>query len=259
MYNTMLVSGVLHDFRPLILPSVSYLFLQNFHLHLFLVGLLGIASDLFSSSLLVSSVDLSIEFSISITIVFRPINTLGFIFKACPVTYFSSLSPLSWSDSSLYSQMILNVSYSLHLPVPSSAVLGSVGQWLTVSVSSHSQRLAPRLLCGSGLHIPVGGASAAEHVQPRLKVFIEPASGVFTAQSCQFLVAQQWAPGQLAHWGGPVAGYVHAHILRQLESNWFIIPPPLYFHWTYFCVFFESEKLQRLLAFYWRGGGGAQF
>ena len=62
MYNIMLVSGALHDFGPLILPSVSYLFLQKFHLHLSLVGLLGIASDLFSNSLSVSSVDLSIEF-----------------------------------------------------------------------------------------------------------------------------------------------------------------------------------------------------
>lgn len=39
-------------------------------------------------------------------------------------------------------------------------------------------------------------------------------------------MAQQWALGQSAHWGGPVAGYVRAHILRQLEANWFIIPPP---------------------------------
>ena len=95
-----------------------------------------------------------------------------------------------------------------------------------VCVGCHSPWLVPRLLCGSGRHIPVGGASAAEHVQPRLKVFIEPSSGVFTAQSCWFLVSQQWAPGHSMHWGGPVAVSVHAHILRQLEANWFITPPP---------------------------------
>ena len=95
MYNMILVSGVLHnDFGPLLLLSVSYLFSQSFHLHLSLVGLLRIASDLFSSSLLVSSVDLSVEFSILITIAFHPINTFWFIFKAHPVTYFNSIFPL---------------------------------------------------------------------------------------------------------------------------------------------------------------------
>ena len=95
MYNMILVSGVLHnDFGPLLLLSVSYLFLQSFHLHLSLVGLLRIASDLFSSSLLFSSVDLSVECSILITIAFHPINTFWFIFKAHPVTYFNSIFPL---------------------------------------------------------------------------------------------------------------------------------------------------------------------
>lgn len=99
----------------------------------------------------------------------------------------------------------------------------------------------------------MGGASAAEHVQPRLKVFIEPSSGVFTAQSCWFLVSQQWAPGHSMHWGGPVAVSVHAYILRQLEANWFITPLPFI---STGHVFVYSLKVKTFKASWLFIGGG---